>query len=78
MRLAPPLTLESHRPPQSEQSPSGEGLPIWRKIMADDEGGYPDLTIFSPEYLERGIEAIRLVGYFGHDWSFGGGEWARP
>lgn len=40
--------------------------------------GYPDLTIFSPEYLERGIEAIRLVGYFGHDWSFGGGEWARP
>lgn len=40
--------------------------------------GYPDLLIVSPDYLEKGIEAIRLTGYFGHDWSFESGEWARP
>jgi hypothetical protein len=40
--------------------------------------GYPDLLIIGPDYLERGVEAVRLTGYFGHDWSFETGEWAQP
>lgn len=40
--------------------------------------GYPDLLIVSPEFLEKGAEAVRFTGYFGHDWSFESGEWARP
>jgi hypothetical protein len=40
--------------------------------------GYPDLLIASPDFLEKGAEAVRLTGYFGHDWSFESGEWARP
>lgn len=40
--------------------------------------GYPDLLIASPDFLETGVEAVRLTGYFGHDWSFESGEWARP
>jgi dienelactone hydrolase len=40
--------------------------------------GYPDLLIVSPDFLEKGAEAVRLTGYFGHDWSFESGEWARP
>lgn len=39
--------------------------------------GYPDLLIVSPDFLEKGTEAVRLTGYFGHDWSFESGEWAR-
>lgn len=39
--------------------------------------GYPDLLVVSPDYLETGVEAVRLTGYFGHDWSFESGEWAR-
>jgi hypothetical protein len=40
--------------------------------------GYPDLLIASPDFLETGVDAVRLTGYFGHDWSFESGEWARP
>jgi pimeloyl-ACP methyl ester carboxylesterase len=40
--------------------------------------GYPDVLIVSPDFLETGVEAVRLTGYFGHDWSFESGEWARP
>jgi hypothetical protein len=39
--------------------------------------GYADLLIVSPDYLEKGIEAVPLTGYFGHDWSFESGEWSR-
>lgn len=39
--------------------------------------GYPDLLIASPDYLEKGAEAVFLTGYFGHDWSFESGDWAR-
>jgi pimeloyl-ACP methyl ester carboxylesterase len=39
--------------------------------------GYPDVLIVSPDYLERGAEAVVLTGYFGHDWSFELGEWVR-
>ena len=40
--------------------------------------GYPDLLIASPDFLEKGVEGVLLTGYFGHDWSFESGEWARP
>jgi len=39
--------------------------------------GYPDLIIATPDYLTRGAQAVLLAGYFGHDWSFEKGEWAR-
>lgn len=40
--------------------------------------GYPDLLVTSPDFLEKGTDAVRLIGYFGHDWSFDLGEWVRP
>jgi dienelactone hydrolase len=40
--------------------------------------GYPDLLITSPDFLEKGTAAVQLTGYFGLDWSFESGEWARP
>ena len=39
--------------------------------------GYPDLIIAAPDYLEKGVASVLLAGYFGIDWSFEKGEWAR-
>jgi len=38
--------------------------------------GYPDVLIASPDFLEKGIEAVRTTGFFGTDWSIEKGEWA--
>lgn len=40
--------------------------------------GFPDLLVVSPDFLVTGVEAVRLTGYFGLDWSYESGEWARP
>ena len=39
--------------------------------------GYPDLIIAAPDYLDEGCSSVLLAGYFGIDWSFEKGEWAR-
>jgi dienelactone hydrolase len=40
--------------------------------------GYPDALIVSPVFLSQGTQAVRLVGYFGNDWTMESGDWARP
>jgi len=39
--------------------------------------GYPDVLVIAPDYLQKGVAAVKWTGYFGHDWSFAQGEWAR-
>lgn len=39
--------------------------------------GYPDLLVVAPDYLEKGVASVLLAGYFGVDWSFEKGDWAR-
>ena len=40
--------------------------------------GFPDALIVSPDYLSKGTQAVRLAGYFGNDWAFENGDWAKP
>ena len=37
---------------------------------------YPDCTVFGPETLAKGIDGVRVTGYFGNDWSVDQGEFA--
>jgi hypothetical protein len=50
---------------------SGQRLPLFSSGT-----GYPDVLIASPDFLEKGIEAVRTTGFFGTDWSIEKGEWA--
>lgn len=36
--------------------------------------GFPDLMIFSTEWLRSGLEGIRVSGFFGNDWSVENGD----
>jgi len=40
--------------------------------------GYPDVVIASPDYLDKGTAAVKWTGFYGNDWSFAQGEWAKP
>ncbi len=49
---------------------SGQRLPLFSSGT-----GYPDVLIASPEFLEKGIDAVRTTGFFGTDWGIETGEW---
>jgi hypothetical protein len=49
---------------------SGTRLPLFSSGTA-----YPDAMIASPDFLKDGIDAVRLAGFFGPDWSIEKGEW---
>ena len=59
----------------------GTGLPAMRatdRLPIFSSGtGYPDVLVVAPDYLQKGVAAVKLTGYFGNDWSFARGEWAR-
>jgi hypothetical protein len=38
--------------------------------------GLPDLLLWSAESLLKGVAGVRAAGFFGNDWSVGGGEFA--
>jgi hypothetical protein len=37
---------------------------------------YPDCIVLSPQSLSAGLAGVRATGYFGDDWTVGGGEFA--
>jgi predicted peptidase len=37
---------------------------------------YPDCIVLGPEALERGIDGVRVAGFFGNDWSVENGDFA--
>jgi len=39
--------------------------------------GFPDVLIFSSDYLKNGLEGIRLSGFFGSDWSIEKGDFSK-
>ena len=38
--------------------------------------GFPDCLVVGPEMLAKGIEGVRVAGFFGEDWSVKSGEFA--
>jgi hypothetical protein len=38
--------------------------------------GYPDCIVLGPETLSRGVEGVRVAGFFGSDWGVASGEFA--
>jgi predicted esterase len=51
---------------------STDRLPIFLAGTA-----YPDVVITGPDFLEKGTAAVKWTGFFGNDWSFAQGEWAK-
>ncbi|GAO29834.1 alpha/beta hydrolase-fold protein [Geofilum rubicundum] len=39
--------------------------------------GFPDVMVFSADYLKTGLEDIKISGFFGRDWSIGKGEFSK-
>lgn len=57
---------------------AGTGLEGMKALAPNDYfsgiTGFPDLLIFSTEWLRSGMEGIRVSGFFGNDWSIDQGD----
>ncbi len=52
-----------------------EGMRLTQRIPYMNPGfGLPDVTVMSSDILEHGEAGIKLLGFFGNDWSIGTGE----
>ncbi|MCL1822391.1 MAG: hypothetical protein FWG22_06170, partial [Prolixibacteraceae bacterium] len=59
---------------------AGTGVKGMKSTFANDYisgvNGYPDLLIFDANFSNAGLDAIKVSGFFGIDWSVGNGDFA--
>jgi len=59
---------------------AGTGIPGMKASFANNYfsgiTGYPDVMIFSADFLKTGLDGIKVSGFFGSDWSVENGDFS--
>ncbi len=60
---------------------AGTGLKGMKATFANNYfsgiSGFPDVMVFSADYLKTGLEDLKISGFFGSDWSIEKGEFSK-